>query len=324
MENAQCPPTPQMDTTAPGLRWRDVLRSVEEVAGVEPALDLAQPRMDRSRKGRAHACFALVLGHEIYIGAAGRERPGGAPIFPRPDEMATILLRALPRRLDVQHVGCRPADRVHARIETRGGTAEMHQKGGGVRRCDAFGMLDHGIDEIVADLGEVVRLPVIAPAASLTSIHHGLVLHERLALDRVGERPREALERKNRSAPIVGIAGPADGNGGDRPTVHVLRQVGHRRSPTQDQETAELIRRNSGDLPELLPDRARLSHWIDHHAAQRLRAVPARLELEWRDGPEVAAAPRKAQTRSGFSLSLARRSSPSAVTMSTDIKLSAA
>src|SRR5262249_27979777 len=44
--------------TRPGLRWRDVLRSVEEVAGVEPALDLAQPRIDRSRKGRAHACFA--------------------------------------------------------------------------------------------------------------------------------------------------------------------------------------------------------------------------------------------------------------------------
>src|SRR5262249_40295398 len=108
--------------TRPGLRWRDVLRSVERVAGVEPALDLAQPRIDRSRKGRAHACFALVLGHEIDIGAAGREPPGGAPIFPRPDEMATILLRALPRRLDVQHVGCRSqADRVHARIETRGG-----------------------------------------------------------------------------------------------------------------------------------------------------------------------------------------------------------
>src|SRR5262249_55408631 len=118
MENAQCPPTPQMDTTAPGLRWRDVLRSVEEIAGVEPALDLAQPRIDRSRKGRAHACFALVLGHEIDIGAAGRERPGGAPILTCPEEMATILLRALPRRLDVQHVGCRPqADRVHARID---------------------------------------------------------------------------------------------------------------------------------------------------------------------------------------------------------------
>src|SRR5262249_26495968 len=71
-----------------------------------------------------------------------------------------------------------------------------------MRRCDAFGMLDHGIDEIVADLGEVVRLPVIAPAERLTSIQHGLVLHERLALDRVGERPREGLERKNRSAPI--------------------------------------------------------------------------------------------------------------------------
>src|SRR5262249_10965300 len=147
MENAQCPPTPQVDTTAPGLRWRDVLRSVEEIAGVELALDPAQPRIDLVRKGRAHACVALVLGHEIDIGAAGRERPGGAPIFPRPDEMATILLRALPRPLDVQHVGCRSqADRVHARIETRGGAAEMHQKGGGVRRCDAFGMLDHGID----------------------------------------------------------------------------------------------------------------------------------------------------------------------------------
>src|SRR6516162_4591590 len=64
------------------------------------------------------------------------------------------------------------------------------------------------------------------------------------------------------------------------PTVHVLRQVGHCRSPTQNQETAEFIRRNSGDLPELLHDRARLPHWIDHHAAQRLRAVPARLALE--------------------------------------------
>src|SRR5215475_8150388 len=157
MKNAQCPPTPQVDTTIPGLGWRDVLRSVEEVAGVEPALDPAQPRIDRSRKGRAHACFALVLGHEIDIGAAGRERPRGAPIFTRPDEMATILLWALPRRLDVQHVGCRPqADRVHARIEMRWRATEMHQKSGGVRRCDAFGMLDHGVDEIITEFGEVV------------------------------------------------------------------------------------------------------------------------------------------------------------------------
>src|SRR5262249_4432820 len=119
-----------------------------------------------------------------------------------------------------------------------------------------FGMLDHGVDEIVADLGEVVRLPVIAPAERLTGIQHGLVLHERLALDRVGERPREGLERKNRSASIAGIAGPPDSNGGARPTVHTRWQVGYRRCAAQDQEAAELIRRNSGDLPELLHDRA--------------------------------------------------------------------
>jgi hypothetical protein len=47
-------------------------------------------------------------------------------------------------------------------------------------------------------------------------------------------------------------------------------------------------------------------------------------ELKHGDDPEVAAPPRTAQNRSGWSVSLARRSYPSAVTISTDRRLSQA
>src|SRR5262249_5910248 len=50
---------------------------------------------------------------------------------------------------------------------------------------------------------------------------------------------------------------------------------------------------------------------------------PCRLALNSNDvtTPKLPPPPRKAQNRSGFSVSLARRSSPSAVTMSTDISV---
>src|SRR5262249_40150635 len=54
------------------------------------------------------------------------------------------------------------------------------------------------------------------------------------------------------------------------------------------------------NLPKLLRDRARVPHRIDHHAAQRLRAMPIRPELERRDGPEVAAGLEKGSEQSGI------------------------
>src|SRR5262249_31966588 len=81
------------------LARRNILRPVEEIAGVELAFGLAQTRIDLVRIGRAHACVPFVLGHEIDVGAAGRERLGGGPVLPRPSKVARILLLALPAPL---------------------------------------------------------------------------------------------------------------------------------------------------------------------------------------------------------------------------------
>src|SRR5262249_57033520 len=108
------------------------------------------------------------------------------------------------------------ADGVGARIRARWCAAEMHEKRGRVRRCDASGVFGHGIYEIVANIGEVVRFPIITPAERLAGIQHGLMLHERLRCDRVSEWPREALERQNHVATFGWRAGPAARDGRSR------------------------------------------------------------------------------------------------------------
>ena len=37
-------------------------------------------------------------------------------------------------------------------------------------------MLDHGVDETIADLGEIMGLPVVAAAEGLAGIQHALML----------------------------------------------------------------------------------------------------------------------------------------------------
>src|SRR5262249_19204553 len=53
------------------LARRDILRAVEEIAGVEFRFDIAQPRIDFGRIGRAHASCALVIRDAIVLGGAG-------------------------------------------------------------------------------------------------------------------------------------------------------------------------------------------------------------------------------------------------------------
>src|SRR4029453_11819916 len=72
---------------------RDILRPVGEIAGVELAFDITEARIDVGRVGRADPRFALVLRHEIDVGAAGREWPGGGPVLARPGEVAMVFLR---------------------------------------------------------------------------------------------------------------------------------------------------------------------------------------------------------------------------------------
>src|SRR5262249_40872448 len=126
------------------------------------------------------------------------------------------------------------ADGVRARIDPRGGATEMHEECSRVRGCDASGMLNHAINEIVADFGEVVRLPVVAPTERLAGIQHGLMLHERFQSDRVGERSPKGLERANRIVTVGRVPGPAHRDGGHRLTMYFLGQVSRGWSLAQD------------------------------------------------------------------------------------------
>ena len=60
-----------------------------------------------------------------------------------------------------------------------------------MQRRDAFGVLDHGIDQTVVKFGEKIRFPIIPASERLTSIEHGLMRDKRLCRDGIGHWPAE-------------------------------------------------------------------------------------------------------------------------------------
>src|SRR5262249_38755755 len=110
---------------------------------------------------------------------------------------------------------------------------------------------------------------------------------------------------------------------GDRSVV-AEDERGHGDTVRRSQEPAVRLRLVGERTTEIAIEAeqfARLIERMDHEAAENLRDR-MQLVFERRDDPEVAAAAAQRQKRSGFSVALATRSCPSAVTTSAESRLS--
>src|SRR5215831_980550 len=136
-----------------------------------------------------------------------------------------------------------------------------------MRRGDAFGVLDHGIDQAVVKVGKKIRFPVIPAPERLTSIEHGLMRSKRLSRDGIGDRRAEGLERAHRTLSRGRIACPAGGDRCNGGAVYRLWQEGGSWRSAKDQQAAQFVGSLSSDLAKMACNVARSCHPMDDHAA---------------------------------------------------------
>ena len=137
-------------------------------------------------------------------------------------------------------------------------------------------------------------------------------------------RRPELPQRRQRLLALLDRTRVAEDHANHGLPAHRLRDEVGVRCGEQTHARADLVRAIGHHVPEVRQHRARHRGRVHEHAAQDRRADRMELELEAGDSAEVAAAPARAQKRSGFSLSEAVRILPSAVTVSTERRLSTA
>jgi hypothetical protein len=107
----------------------------------------------------------------------------------------------------------------------------------------------HGREQVVAQLGEVLGLPVVGDALRLGFVEVGLHLDVGLLAKQVHDPFAERAERRDGLVDAVEVAAVADGHRADLLAVPLRGHERRRRSVEQKEPDGELAGRFGGDCP---------------------------------------------------------------------------
>jgi hypothetical protein len=194
--------------------------------------------------------------------------------------------------------------------------AEVEDRECGQRGGHARGMLGDDVDDGIGQCVQVARPDVVPPALGERGVEHRLVLDERLGHAQVEQRGTELPHRQDDLLALVDRSRVAADHRDDGHAAQLRRDGLDRRRHPVDDDGGELVR-HIGDPLAIEPQHVgRPLHRPDDRAGEHLGPDRIEPELELGDDPEVPAAASEPQNRSAFSRSLARTSSPLAVTTS--------
>ena len=191
-----------------------------------------------------------------------------------------------------------------------------------LRRRPPGGERGDVVERLVCQLGERTRLPVVEPALREERIEAALEAEPRPRPGHVEERRRELRSGWTTSSPSAGSPDADGRDEHDRLPVQLGRERLVRRDAPEERERAQLVRRLRHEVAPAGHDRLPAS--AGYMTAATITIGPTGCAWNSNDvtTPKLLPAPRTAQNRSSFSVALARRSCPSAVTMSTESRLS--
>lgn len=160
----------------------------------------------------------------------------------------------------------------------------------GLGRRQRAGVFDDSVDQAVAELHQVVRLPVVARTRRQERIERLLPSGERLHPDVFAEHHPERAQRRDELHPHGGVICVEDGERDDLFPVDVGRQERERRRLSGNHPDVELVRHRLGEAGKLRDHVLRLVEREDDEPAQHIRPHWIELELEAGDDAEVSAA----------------------------------
>lgn len=258
----------------------------EEVCRVVLLLELHQPVVCRT-VGEGDA-VDFVLGEEVDVRAAAGERLRAVEEFACPGDAALVLGGRLPAGVHVQGVVGVSA-RVGRCIRRYAGrlAAERANEDLAMRRWQLAGVFDDGVDRTVAELREVVRLPVIARTRRQERIKGLLPCGVRLHADVFAVCRAESAQRLNQLLAISGVARIAQGERDDLFSVHLFGQERQWRRLPGKHPDVEVVRHRLGETGELSEYGFPLVVREGDEPAQHVRPDGMELELKSGDNTEV-------------------------------------
>lgn len=168
--------------------------------------------------------------------------------------------------------------------------ADRADKDLALRRRQCACVFDDDIDRAVAELREVMRLPVVARTRREERIEGLLPCGVRLHPDVLAVRRAEPAQRPDQLLTLSRVACIAQGEHNDLFPMDVLGQEGQRGRLPHDHPDGELVRHCLGETGELREHGLRLTERKDDEPAQHVWPDGMELELEAGDNTEVAAA----------------------------------
>jgi hypothetical protein len=152
-------------------------------------------------------------------------------------------------------------------------------------------------------------------------VEQALQLDVRARGDRVDQRPTELAQRAQQLLAALDRTGEAGAHADDRAPVDVLRQERQRRRLAQVEDRGELVERVGDEVAVEAQQLRRVLERVEDRASTVGPTGCSRYSNAVTT-PKLPPPPRSPQNRSGSSRSLARSSSPSAVTTSAERRLS--
>ena len=183
---------------------------------------------------------------------------------------------------------------------------------------------DERVDRPVGERRQLDGLPVAVPAVRHQRVEHRLQRHVRLGLEPIDDQAAELFQRPDDLGPVLRRPGVARAHHDYRFAVHVLGQERQWRRELELEDRRELVGRGSRELSIEPQYPRRVFDGWKIGPASTIGPTGCRRYSNDVTMPKLPLPPRTPQNRSGFSFSLAVTSSPSAVTRSTESRLSTA
>ena len=175
---------------------------------------------------------------------------------------------------------------------------------------------------VVGERRQLDRLPVVVPAVRDGRVEHRLQRGYGFGSSTSTIGVPNSFSGPHHLDPVLGRAGVAGADHHDRLAVHVLGQERQRRREPQVEDRRQLVGRRGDELAVEAQHLAGVLERVEDRPGQHDRPDRVQPVLERGDDAEVAAAAADAPEQVGVLSSLAVTSSPSAVTRSTESRLS--